>query len=180
MPIYFGKAVKQLANLTAPIVLNGLKVTHRVLEQVGCDLEGSDDLQKGFILCRNIMLNALEKVMTEGEQIEQVNHPAHYNRPGRKECIEEMIDKFGARDTAKWCEMTAFKYDYRAGEKEGNPEEQDKAKEEWYLNRAEAIRLTYDIDEDSNADRCVMCGKYVVEGRRVCHRCESAIDDDMK
>ena len=24
-----------------------------------------------------------------------VNHPAHYNIPGRKECIEEMIDRFG-------------------------------------------------------------------------------------
>lgn len=39
---------------------------------------------------------------------------------------------------------------------------------------------TYDIDEDPNVDRCVMCGEYVVEGRMICHRCESAGDNDMK
>lgn len=147
MPKISERQVRQLANLTVPVVVDGLEVARRVLERVGCDLEGSDDLQKGFILCRNIMINTLDKVMAEGEQTEQVNHPAHYNRPGRKECIEEMIDKYGPERTADWCEMTAFKYDYRAGEKEGNPEEQDKAKEDWYLDKAAEIRLKYGLTE---------------------------------
>lgn len=30
---------------------------------------------------------------------EQVNHPAHYNIPGRKECIDEMIDNWGKEAT---------------------------------------------------------------------------------
>ena len=71
---------------------------------------------------------------------EQVNHPAHYNIPGRKECIEEMIDKWSAELTAIWCEMTAYKYEYRAGLKDGNSKEQDMAKRDWYLRKASEIR----------------------------------------
>lgn len=71
---------------------------------------------------------------------EQVNHPAHYNIPGRKECIEEMIDKWGSELTAIWCEMTAYKYEYRAGLKDGNSKEQDMAKRDWYLRKAKEIR----------------------------------------
>ena len=71
---------------------------------------------------------------------EQVNHPAHYNAPGRKECIEEMVDMWGAEQTAIWCEMTAYKYQYRAGTKDGNSEEQDLAKRQWYLDKAKELR----------------------------------------
>lgn len=71
---------------------------------------------------------------------EQVNHPAHYNIPGRKECIEEMIDEWGSELTAIWCEMTAYKYEYRAGLKDGNSKEQDMAKRDWYLHKAMEIR----------------------------------------
>lgn len=72
--------------------------------------------------------------------VEQVNHPAHYNAPGRKECIDEMVDIWGAEYTAVWCEMTAYKYEYRAGAKEGNSAEQDLAKRDWYLQKARSLR----------------------------------------
>lgn len=45
---------------------------------------------------------------------EMVNHPSHYNLPDRKECIDEMIDIYGLKDVAKWCEITAYKCKYRA------------------------------------------------------------------
>lgn len=77
----------------------------------------------------------MEKVRTE-----LVNHPAHYNAPGRKECIEEMLDKWGWMAVSLWCEMTAYRYEYRAGMKEGNPAEQDLAKRKWYLEKAEELR----------------------------------------
>ena len=32
----------------------------------------------------------------EKEEKEQVNHPSHYNLPGKKECIDEMVDIYGA------------------------------------------------------------------------------------
>ena len=65
---------------------------------------------------------------------EQVNHPAHYNIEGRKECIVEMEEKYGAYTTAVFCLMNAYKYLYRAGTKDDNSEEQDIAKAKWYFD----------------------------------------------
>ena len=45
---------------------------------------------------------------------EMVNRPSHYNLPNRKEYIDEMIDIYGLKDVAKWCEITAYKCKYRA------------------------------------------------------------------
>lgn len=67
---------------------------------------------------------------------EQVNHPSHYNREGRKECIDEMVEKYGVADTILWCIMTADKYLYRAGTKDGNSEDQDLKKAMWYVRWA--------------------------------------------
>lgn len=67
---------------------------------------------------------------------EQVNHPSHYNREGRKECIDEFVDKYGTGLTALWCVMTADKYLYRAGAKDGNSEDQDLKKAMWYMQWA--------------------------------------------
>lgn len=71
---------------------------------------------------------------------EQVNHPEHYNIPGRKECWDEFVDKFGAKHTFVWCLMTAQKYLYRQGLKDGNPAEQDIKKAFAYVNKAAEIR----------------------------------------
>lgn len=67
---------------------------------------------------------------------ELVKHPEHYNQDGRKECWDEMIEKFGPEATAIFDVMSAYKYQYRAGTKDGNPEEQDKAKIENYMSHA--------------------------------------------
>ena len=50
---------------------------------------------------------------------DMVNHPDHYKQGG-KECIEVMIDEFGVRDVIAFCRLNAFKYQWRAGKKEGN------------------------------------------------------------
>lgn len=63
-----------------------------------------------------------------------VNHPNHYNKKGRKECIVEMQDLFGRHITAVFCLTNAYKYLYRAGEKEGNSMEQDMLKAKWYFD----------------------------------------------
>ena len=67
-----------------------------------------------------------------------VNHPSHYNLPDRKECIDEMIDIYGLKDVAKWCEITAYKYKYRAGHKDGL--EQDVQKATWYTVKAHELK----------------------------------------
>lgn len=68
-----------------------------------------------------------------------VNHPKHYNKSGRKECWDEMKGIFGIEAVIIFDVLSAYKYHYRAGEKEGNPKEQDKAKIQNYMNHAKAL-----------------------------------------
>ena len=68
---------------------------------------------------------------------EMVNHPSHYCRPGRKECIDEMIDLYGVEATEQWCRMTAYKYHYRMGLKDDIAQEVGKA--EWYERKADEL-----------------------------------------
>lgn len=61
--------------------------------------------------------------------MDNVNHPSHYNIPGRKECIVEMLEKFGIEKVQAFCELNAYKYRYRHELKNGQ-EDLDKAA--WY------------------------------------------------
>lgn len=61
-----------------------------------------------------------------------VDHPKHYNLPGRKECIEEMIDRFGEKYVRIFCLLNVYKYQYRH-EQKGGQEDLDKAK--WYSDK---------------------------------------------
>lgn len=67
---------------------------------------------------------------------EYVNHPEHYRKEGRKECIVEMQYRFGSYVTIIFDLTNAYKYLYRAGMKENNSVEQDIAKARWYYNHA--------------------------------------------
>lgn len=59
-------------------------------------------------------------------KMSNVIHPGHYNIPGRKECIEEMVEKFGYEKTEVFCELNSYKYQYRHEMKNGQ-EDLDKA-----------------------------------------------------
>ena len=52
------------------------------------------------------------------------------------ETIELMRRDWGNESTAKWCEMTAFKYRMRLGHKPTADIQSDIKKEEWYLKKA--------------------------------------------
>lgn len=69
-----------------------------------------------------------------------VDHPKHYNTDGRMECIKEMELMFGRCDVATFCKLNAYKYFYRAGEKEGEAKEKDLAKAQWYLDYVAGLR----------------------------------------
>lgn len=56
----------------------------------------------------------------------KVIHPDHYNIPGRKECWDEMVERFGVEATKTFCKLNSFKYQYRHSEKNGQ-EDLDKA-----------------------------------------------------
>lgn len=71
--------------------------------------------------------------------MEYVNHPDHYKKEGRKECIVEMQDRFGSYITIIFDLTNAYKYLYRAGLKENNSIEQEIAKAKWYYNHAMSL-----------------------------------------
>ena len=81
--------------------------------------------------------------MENWEKMEKVNHPSHYNKPGRKECLVEMEEKYGAEVTAVFCLTNAYKYIYRAGDKEDNPASQDINKAKFYLAYTEGLIAKY-------------------------------------
>lgn len=63
---------------------------------------------------------------------DNVNHTEHYNIPGRKECIEEMIDLYGVESVITFCKLNSYKYIYRHELKNG---EEDMAKAKWYSDK---------------------------------------------
>lgn len=71
--------------------------------------------------------------------METVNHPAHYNIPGRKECIVEMLERFGSEKVQAFCELNAYKYRYRHEMKNGQ-EDLDKAA--WYEAKQSELEFT--------------------------------------
>lgn len=65
-----------------------------------------------------------------------VNHPKHYTRDGAMECIDEMVLVFGNKAVADYCICNAWKYRYRAKDKNGD---EDIAKSDWYMNKAKQL-----------------------------------------
>lgn len=98
-------------------------------------------------------LTKLKLLEEQGAEIlkadyDYINHPLHYTN-GKKECIDEMIELFGKDNVAMYCDITAYKYQYRQGKKPNTPAEQDKQKAEWYLKKAKELR---DYDERGNEE----------------------------
>ena len=70
---------------------------------------------------------------------EKVDHPNHYNREGAIECIEEMILAFGKTKVADFCLCNAWKYRYRAVDKNGI---EDLKKSDWYMKKYKELTQT--------------------------------------
>ena len=62
---------------------------------------------------------------------ETVNHPVYYNE-NKFECIEVMLDVFGKEAVLNFCLLNAFKYIWRADNKNGV---EDIWKAAWYLEK---------------------------------------------
>ena len=71
----------------------------------------------------------------DGEQ-EEINHPDRY-AGGKFECIDVMLDVFGADAVKHFCILNAFKYIWRAEKKNGV---EDIKKAVWYLNKFIELR----------------------------------------
>lgn len=66
-------------------------------------------------------------------------NPDHYKK-GSKEVWEMMVDIWGEEAFIKHCEITAFKYRMRLGEKPEQPVERDLEKARWYESKAKELR----------------------------------------
>ena len=77
-----------------------------------------------------------DKTMINDVTTDNVNHPSHYNRDGAMECIREMVVVFGYEATINFCKLNAWKYRYRASEKNGA---EDMAKSDWYVKMVEEL-----------------------------------------
>ena len=103
---------------------------------------------------------------------ENVNHPLHYSKEGRKECIEEMLDIFDETAVYIWCVLNHYKYNYRKGEKENNSEEQDIKKGEWYLDYISKLNkdsVPYNVvryaEEQKNKSVIEHTAKYITKDK---------------
>ena len=66
-----------------------------------------------------------------GDKKEEINHPDRY-KSGKFECIDVMLDVFGADAVKHFCILNSFKYLWRAEKKNGV---EDIKKAVWYLNK---------------------------------------------
>lgn len=82
----------------------------------------------------------IEKNMNETKK-ENVNHPKHYNREGGMECLEEMILIFGKEVVKNFCLCNAWKYRYRAADKNG---EEDLRKSDFYIAKYKELKDSLD------------------------------------
>lgn len=73
-----------------------------------------------------------------------VDHPNHYNREGSMECIDEMVMIFGKKTVMDFCLCNAWKYRYRAADKNGA---EDIAKSDWYIQKYKELKDSlYKVD----------------------------------
>lgn len=80
-------------------------------------------------------------IKKEEPKKEMVNHPLHYQgfevKGTNVECIDAMEGLKGWYNTAIFCELNAFKYNWRVGEKDMIPQELGKIA--WYGNKAKEL-----------------------------------------
>ena len=63
-----------------------------------------------------------------------------YYKKGDKQVFEMMLDIWGVEKYIAFCEMNAFKYRMRLGDKPDQPVERDLAKAKWYEAMAKDLR----------------------------------------
>lgn len=103
-------------------------------------------------------------------EIEGVNHPSHYNKGGI-EAIDAMESAFGIDAVIAFCKCNAFKYQWRAGEKDGESYEKDIAKAQWYLNKAtELMKKQPQKASTLNGSQVVWGNEYATYAYVVCKK----------
>ena len=96
----------------------------------GCKLEYYCELEEyNFNSAKEDYINKLYEIVYGTK--EEINHPDRY-ACGQFECIDVMLDVFGADTVKHFCILNAFKYLWRSEKKNGI---EDIKKAVWYLNK---------------------------------------------
>lgn len=82
------------------------------------------------------------------EEFNVVEKPKHYNREGAMQSIDEMILLFGIEETMSFCKLNAWKYRYRALDKNG---EEDLKKSDWYLRKYKELQSQKEMQSQTMA-----------------------------
>ena len=92
----------------------------------GCPLEHEDEP------CVQLFVKAIAEDSEQYRPVSNscIDHPAHYQ--GEYECIDLMREIFGDEAVRHFCICNAYKYRFRAGNKQGAAANDDIAKAEWY------------------------------------------------
>jgi len=72
-----------------------------------------------------------------------VDHPSHYNIPGKKECIVQMQEDYGRLFVYFFDCGNGYKYFYRAGFKESESCDKDLEKAKWYASHSNEIKRSW-------------------------------------
>ena len=111
------------------------------------DVKEVENLQRKV---KEIMKNMSEfENLKKLADVDNVNHPRHYCREDAMECINEMILIFGKEAVKNFCLCNAWKYRYRAADKNG---EEDLHKSDWYIRKYKEL---------SGEDCCVVSEKVI-------------------
>lgn len=78
---------------------------------------------------------AIRGMMMEYDYI----NPSHYQKEGKKECIEYIRMVLGTKGAIFFCLGNAMKYIYRCGNKPNEDVERELQKIRWYEDKAEEI-----------------------------------------
>ena len=124
---------------TAQIRCDGAEQRIKTSDCVSKD-DSMDTVRKAFEQLKwNSTADIKERIQKDIPLVnDPVNHPSHYT-DGKFECIDEMVIMFGAKAVYDFCICNAYKYQHRAGKKDGNSAEQDLAKKDWYLTKAKEL-----------------------------------------
>lgn len=79
-------------------------------------------------------------------------NPEHYQKFS-VETIDMMVAIWGPEKVATYCEINAFKYKMRVGDKPDQPIEQDLEKSRWYLKKAKELRSSAEKGKDPIGDK---------------------------
>ena len=105
-----------------------------LLEVIRLSGEASKELNDFEFEDGNTKIKESDVLEKDTEQYEYVNSPSHYNNFS-VEVIDMMEAIWGKEKLATFCEMNAFKYRMRIGDKEGNDPLQELKKAKWYENK---------------------------------------------